>query len=513
MNNHPVNFGSVFTTHNGTIRNDDRLFRDILEKERAAEVDTEIIPALLDHFTFDQAHQAFEKLLGGFATASIDPVRYKGLVLLAKGPSWPLVFHENKHFVVWASTEKAIKAAWGECLGTPSTKYEKLEEGDLYFLGDDVDRQKKAFKYKYVGGTSSTNQHSWQDDWDDGETYCDYPFWFGHKKDDEKKDHKPQRGFTTLDLEDEIGTLRREGKGMGVTLLHKSDPRNAEFMEKYHNDVWVYCVHCKDTISGTQIIPSKEWGNICVDCFSAAKRQESESSTTSTSDYIDELEIDLDLFKKVQSYADIQAYLHSQALFRLVRDTGIKRTVLDFILFRSPIEYLDSNEDISTLYCDLSDKYQEHFADLVAQYKEETEKKADKPAHENGWVVCAEGTHHVSAPCKTCERGYREGESCGVEVEAKPAVVDLKKCLVCKRKTKLVVGTTGAWCKKHGNTCTGSLERPYLEGCKEDPIGFTKEDGHRWCHTHSRGRKGFIADMDKKARERLHKEKERSLAY
>lgn len=518
LNNHPVNYGSVFTTHNGTIRNDDRLFDDVLQKPRLAEVDSEIIPALLDHYTFDQAHQAFEKMSGGFATASIDPVRYMGMVLLAKGNSWPLVLHENKHFVIWASTEKAIKEAWGECLGTPSAKYEHLGDGDMVFLSDTVDRQPKSFKYKYTSGYSGgsrTSSYGWytdaDEDFDDGDPWWGYD---GGKSSGQSCSAKPNRNYQVLNLMEEVGALRRNGEGTCVTFLTKGEPQNQEFMATYFDDKWVYCPHCKDTIAGLQIMPNTEkWGNICFDCYVIAKREA--DAVTATTDYLDELGIDLDIFKGVQSIADIQTYLHSQVLYRLARETGIKRTVLDYLLFRATLPYLESNEDISNLYCDIQDRYTEHMADVSAEYLEEQRKelakkkeKAKQTAHENGWVVCSAGTHRIGQACEACESEYREGSS----EEKQYPVIDVDKCLVCKRKSKLIIGTTGAWCKKHGSSCAAGDE-PYALKCKNDPIGATYQDGHRWCHSHSRGLKGFIADTDRQARQRLHEERKKVLVH
>ncbi len=46
-NNHPIEYGAVVGVHNGTIRNDDILF-ERMNRERAGEVDSEAIFALLD---------------------------------------------------------------------------------------------------------------------------------------------------------------------------------------------------------------------------------------------------------------------------------------------------------------------------------------------------------------------------------------------------------------------------------------------------------------------------------
>lgn len=147
-NNHPVLSGTTFVTHNGHISNDDELFREF-DLGRIAEVDSEAIAAMIDKYGLDKVHLALQELQGGFAIAAIDPIRHPGMLVLAKGPSSPLIFFENNNFIVWASTLNAITEAWGNVFGTPprTWKFSQLSEGQLLYIQDNL-MEPLAFKVK-----------------------------------------------------------------------------------------------------------------------------------------------------------------------------------------------------------------------------------------------------------------------------------------------------------------------------------------------------------------------------
>lgn len=75
MNNHPIFRGGMSVVHNGTIINDDELYRQFGFK-RDGEVDTEVILALIEkgreHANWDERAKAFDLLEGTFAIAAID---------------------------------------------------------------------------------------------------------------------------------------------------------------------------------------------------------------------------------------------------------------------------------------------------------------------------------------------------------------------------------------------------------------------------------------------------------
>lgn len=115
LNNHPVQYENIMMVHNGHISNDDELFKDE-ELKRFAEVDSEIIPALLHKYSMTEPKEALEKMSGGFAIAALDSSE-PGKLLLAKGSSSPLVYLETDFMWIWASEDSAIKTAMYETIG------------------------------------------------------------------------------------------------------------------------------------------------------------------------------------------------------------------------------------------------------------------------------------------------------------------------------------------------------------------------------------------------------------
>lgn len=173
-NNHPVQFGSCFVIHNGHISNDTELFKEH-DLKRNAEVDSEIIPALLDKYGLDNAVTALEELDGNFAVAAVDPVRFPNTTVLAKGWSSPVEVYENHYSIVWASTAEAIKTAVRIVFGfnLPDRKIESLALGEMLVMeGDTVERVKfsplsKSWSSRSSRGVTYTYSGSWGVDDDD----------------------------------------------------------------------------------------------------------------------------------------------------------------------------------------------------------------------------------------------------------------------------------------------------------------------------------------------------------
>lgn len=158
-NNHPVQSGTCYAIHNGHISNDTELFTEF-SLERQAEVDSEIIPALLNMTGLDKARDALELLDGNYAVAAVDPERFPNTTILAKGWSSPVEVYENKYGVVWASTESAlvgaVKAVFNFDL--PSRNIETLALGELLVMrGDKVERLKFKPLTKYRSSYTTTN--------------------------------------------------------------------------------------------------------------------------------------------------------------------------------------------------------------------------------------------------------------------------------------------------------------------------------------------------------------------
>ena len=525
-NNHPVFSGSVFTVHNGTIRNDTTLFKKY-DLDRVGTVDSEIIPALLYKYGFEEADKAFAEMTGGFATASIDPIRYPGQVVLAANGNWPLVLLESKNFVVWASTLRAIKDAWGAVLGTPpgDKSFEEFGAGDMAIInGEEVDRRPEGFKpasswtsSNWKQGTSYSWNHGTEDDpWD---TEDDGPWW-GERIDQYAKGvtgktypTNPPR--TILNLKDVVRKVRSDGQGICITYRNRLN--FGEFLKAKGNDKWFYCPHCEDTVADVQVLHgSLDFGDICLDCYAIGKAAKAaEEQTLTIDEYLDTLDMDDDVYKKLTSFADVQTYIHNQAIFKVAADTGVKRTTIDFLLHRADLGFLDKDSTVTDLYADLADRYMDAYALIWSEYHAEAEKEQKKEKegrYTTLWVSCAKGVHKKDEDCEACkavEASTEDDSEVGVQVfaeEEKKPVINLDKCLVCKRKSRVILGRSGAWCKKHFALCSEANCR------NKNTVGRTK-DGKRWCHTHSRRRKGFIADGDSSARKLLTQELERVAAY
>lgn len=177
-NNHPVQYSNVFVTHNGVIRNDFPLFSQEKIKRRA-EVDTEIIPALINKYGFEKIGETLEKLEGSMAIAAIDR-RKPGELILAKGPQSPFYYIQNSGMIVWASTEDALKWSMEYALNYEVKKSEikDLKAGEILHISDGTITSKKfdPWKNPYTPKkTTGVVRHSkgFSHGWDDSEEYCD----------------------------------------------------------------------------------------------------------------------------------------------------------------------------------------------------------------------------------------------------------------------------------------------------------------------------------------------------
>lgn len=109
-NAHPVISGNCAAVHNGTIYNHEELF-DVFGLPRRLEVDSEVIPAMIEYAGWEKAATALALMRGGAAAAIVD-VRRPGEVILARLRDYPLVTYTTDELVVWASTRDAINQAW-----------------------------------------------------------------------------------------------------------------------------------------------------------------------------------------------------------------------------------------------------------------------------------------------------------------------------------------------------------------------------------------------------------------
>lgn len=121
-NAHPVVSGPVAAVHNGTIYNDDHVFDSLAKHgiKRAAQVDSEVIPAVVQHHGWRAAAKALARLRGGAATAIVH-TDHPDELILARLRDFPLVVYVTPTAVVWASTATAIEAAWKAAYGASPT--------------------------------------------------------------------------------------------------------------------------------------------------------------------------------------------------------------------------------------------------------------------------------------------------------------------------------------------------------------------------------------------------------
>lgn len=128
-NAHPVINGHCAAIHNGTIYNHRDLF-DAFQLKRHAQVDSEIIPALVSYAGWAQAGDALSLLDGGAATAIVNDEHPRDLIL-ARTQGFPLHWMKLRGLLVWASTEHAIRRAWQQTYGGDPWKARGVQHGRL----------------------------------------------------------------------------------------------------------------------------------------------------------------------------------------------------------------------------------------------------------------------------------------------------------------------------------------------------------------------------------------------
>lgn len=108
-NNHPVFAGTTAVTHNGILHNDESMFKD-LKLERKAEVDSDILRAILDNSGFTtKSLNTMDKLIGSAAFAAVS-TKYPGKLLLARSGN-PLELAATENFLIWSSETSPIYKA------------------------------------------------------------------------------------------------------------------------------------------------------------------------------------------------------------------------------------------------------------------------------------------------------------------------------------------------------------------------------------------------------------------
>lgn len=159
-NNHPLYAGKSAVVHNGTLHNDDELFRD-MKLERKAETDTDLLRAILDkHGATREAIRQLKRIRGSCAIAAVSPDN-PGQLILGRAGS-PLVLAYTDDFFIWSSTKEPIYRAmrtWKEWHGMffqaarVDLKFSPMLREQIYLI--DIERLR-----------NDPNYEPWEEDFD-----------------------------------------------------------------------------------------------------------------------------------------------------------------------------------------------------------------------------------------------------------------------------------------------------------------------------------------------------------
>ena len=148
-NNHPIHYKNVVGVHNGIITNDDALFtkyKDIFK--RKAQVDSEIIFALIDHFarTLSSIPQSIQEtckgLSGGYACAMVH-CQQPHILWLFKANSPCTIYHfKEKGLILFASLPGFITELLSSSTSHTLGDYDEISLDAYEGIGIDLYRNK-----------------------------------------------------------------------------------------------------------------------------------------------------------------------------------------------------------------------------------------------------------------------------------------------------------------------------------------------------------------------------------
>jgi predicted glutamine amidotransferase len=516
-NLHPVISGTCLLTHNGGIWNDDKLFEEH-DIKRAAEVDTEIIPALIHKHGWENAAKALHELKGSFAIAAVD-LKHAGEVLLAKGDSSPLYWIETENFVVWCSTELAIRNAWKEVLGTPPAfkKFSKLNEGDMLWIKGNViepakfelptypfrradDPARKASESKSGRTESGSRSH----DAHGGLRTIFERRASGSSNAQQSSTSRGARGVVP-DRAAEVKQLRADGNGKAI--LHGTPIEDVRAITGGANPIFNGCPGCGGLILEQSFVTRTGEGRICTDCNYIA-----EWGTT-------RLVIDPGTLNHMNSWCKREVGAHTRALFEVSKQTKLEVQAIDYLVFRTPAKYLDDHPHIADLAEKLDDLYQEAYSaafdDLLDDVLDENKAKESRGSEdEKPWAVQTSNKNNVHPitqkwlpeTCGTCKKFKKKDAECAFCARVK------EKAESTREQTR--VSTSNCWCGDKADTIVGGIvgfcfyhyNRCNVEKCEFGISKTTKTrgvvatanhltmDGRRVCHHHARSQKGVLSD-------------------
>lgn len=504
-NLHPVISGTCLTTHNGGVWNDDDLFKEHKIK-RIAEVDTEIISALIHKVGWENAAEALHELRGSFAIASVD-LRHPGEVLLAKGDWSPLYWIETSNFIVWASTDTVIRNAWEEVLGTPPmfNKFSKLDEGDILWIKGKVIEPAKfelpTYPFRRSGNPEKKTEY--KSGQARGGSHMRPIFERTGANGKPRERSHGTKGSTSFargvipDRSVATKQLRADGYGKAILSGHMTFPALKKITGGL-NPIFQPCGGCNDLILEQSFVYRTGEGKICTDCNYVAEY----GSQT--------LKIDEGTLTHFNSWARKETAAHTQALYEVSKASGLTVQAVDYLVFRAPEKYLNDHPAMAELAEKLDGLYQEAYSaafdnvldTVVAQRGSE-----DEPA----WVPAKDNVHpliqkNLPITCATCKKFKKENEDCSFCARVKLRAEDKKEDTLVKLDTcwcgegaDVIVGGIVAFCLFHYNKCNeDNCEYGISKITKERgvvaPANHLLMSGKRVCHNHARSQKGAFSD-------------------
>ena len=504
-NNHPVVCKSTFTVHNGSIYNDDELFENY-SLERKAQVDSEVIPALINKTGLDKAPDALTCFQGALAIATIDPIRFPDQLLLAKGEFSPLVAVENDDFIVWASERKAIEEAWALVLGTPPQwkRYDFFKEGEYWLIEEDQSitrgrydvssaweerrrrREERRGTTTGVQVTTPQRTYGWNG-WPVGSDYDGDEHDFGRHGSGRVTGHRVEASWTyRKDLKGPVEELRKAGKGQ-VILMGEHSPADVHAAAR-GTVVWVRCTGCQERVLKDHVHESMSWGKMCNDCYSVAidiARQQSNPRNLLTEDER----------RKINNWTKIESMIHRKALSKVAEEVDLTEETIDWLVFRAPATFTAKHKNVNDLAAELDDRYQIETAKLFAEHgiqdstsvAQTVERGTQEVApRKDPFVNCAKHyeVFRASEGCSRCAREFNKPESVFRSPQPEKVI-----CRVCKAKGRIQRGKFRLggliFCNKHWKECHDG------DGLK---AVATSTDGTRYCHYCARGKKGLLFD-------------------
>lgn len=427
-NNHPVIYKTCFAIHNGSISNDDELFKEE-ELQRNFEVDTEIIAALFDKYGLANEadlKKSLEKFQGAMATAVIDPINFPGKLLLAKGSATPLAILNTADFIVWASTTIAIREAWGKVFGTPPdhSKIKHLSEGKAWIVnGPEIEE----FDFK-------VNRPLWQGGWRDSRV-TSQPVTGAARGSNARTrigamrggsrgsgSTKPWEGINSLFIterafKEEVERYRRRAIGQTARIWSEREvyePSDFDDVEGLHE--WLPCL-CGQSVLKQDMKFHLKYRSLCMDCQDVVTMTYRDRAARAKENSMPDLKGE-DLASALK-WGEIDGAAHAMVTDKLVEETSLTIASIDYFLYRSP-EFEPSTpygEVTRALKAWLQKRYKEIEADVWETHSDtlleiESEESENKNPNYVAFQSIKDGIRHLWYRCSTHGIAFKHGEAC-----------------------------------------------------------------------------------------------------